>query len=800
MTNVKSTYNFVPAPNESEVYKPHWAEQISQDIPFSDGESGEITLKITSETPIFIRNGHSKEQSVNEFSHFYNEKCEKKYFIPASSLKGMFRNVLEIMSFSRLNKKLVNDDRYSFRDLSRDSLYMKSYETNKVKAGWLKEDKDGKWIIDECEDLWLIHHENVDKILKTTFRNDFLGKQPKEKTAKFKYEAANSKSLKANFSFSANKNGKKIASKDENGKEGTIVFTGQSGPRNEKSKIPSGKAHEFVFVGDGVKKIAIADKMQKDFRFIYLEHDSKNISPDWKFWKEKLEKGERVPVFFNKSGDTIKHFGLSYMYKLPYQYSVHEMLPLSNNEKANNDLANLIFGYTDKDNALKGRVMFGHAIANIAKALQPRKEIFANPKASYFPFYLGINKSTMAYQEQAKIGGYKKYPVHNDIKSGVYSADQQKNDNVFTEFIPLDKGAVFNCKIRFHNLRKIELGALVSAITFHNNSNTLFHSIGGAKSLGYGKIKVEVSNIENFIEPLQRFEFEMNNHLNSSWINSPTITELLSISANPSAETEKNLIYPTIGKEGESKANEFINYKTNKQYLNQYSEINGKPTSITLLSKEVLDNWNKEKLAKQEEAIQAQKMLDEKYNALIMAANKALENQLFEEAIGIYEQAITVKNDNSFEGFKEIVTIQKAQKYEKDLFDAAISTNTIESLEGYLKHYPITKLKNEVEQKIALLKASSGIPERLNNILDFDTFAKEAPRWIKKQPNETLIGSSFQTEFESIIIKIGKHEILLNKAPSKAWASRKHEKKITEWLGEIVAKSIIDTILTNTSC
>jgi hypothetical protein len=58
---VKSTYNFVPALKEEEVYKPGWQDIVSHDIPFSDGESGEIQLVLKAETPVFIRNGHSKK-------------------------------------------------------------------------------------------------------------------------------------------------------------------------------------------------------------------------------------------------------------------------------------------------------------------------------------------------------------------------------------------------------------------------------------------------------------------------------------------------------------------------------------------------------------------------------------------------------------------------------------------------------------------------------------------------------------------------------------------------------------------
>ena len=46
MSQVKSTYNFVPAPEEHEVFKPEWANDVSHDIPFEDGESGEIEIEL----------------------------------------------------------------------------------------------------------------------------------------------------------------------------------------------------------------------------------------------------------------------------------------------------------------------------------------------------------------------------------------------------------------------------------------------------------------------------------------------------------------------------------------------------------------------------------------------------------------------------------------------------------------------------------------------------------------------------------------------------------------------------------
>ena len=89
-------------------------------MPFEDGESGVLELEITIKSPIFIKDS----KNPSEFCHFINENGGKEYYISATSIKGMIRNVLEIMSFSAMN--FIDDKKYSFRDLSfNDGEYVK---------------------------------------------------------------------------------------------------------------------------------------------------------------------------------------------------------------------------------------------------------------------------------------------------------------------------------------------------------------------------------------------------------------------------------------------------------------------------------------------------------------------------------------------------------------------------------------------------------------------------------------------------------------------------------------------------
>lgn len=791
---IKSTYNFVPAPIEDHVYKPDWANQVSHDIPFSDGESGEIELKLTAETPIFIRDGHSKDSKTNEFSHYFDNEGKKHYFIPGSSLKGMFRPILEIMSFSRLNPNLVNDDRYSFRDLTRDSLYMKTYDTNKVCAGWMKIGEDGNWIIKECDFLH-IHHKEVDKVLGTTFKADYKIR-PKDTSIIDKYNKIKGKEHKLTQFFKPvqGKN-KSVAVSDNEGKKGTIVFTGQSSQRvEEENKRPKGKAHEFVLFHDvkfTPKKIS--EKQQKDFKFIYLDHDKVNISVAWKFWREKLEKGESIPVFFNKNGENIKHFGLAYMYKLPYENSIHEMLPIAGYQKeaVEQDLATTIFGYTNLNEekvALKGRVMFGHAkSSNALESKNIYKEILGGPKASFFPFYLEKSLGKNAYQKEGNLRGFKKYPIHNNINKITYSQDQLKNEKVITEFKPLEKGAEFKTKVRYHNLRPIEIGALVSAISLHAN-NEGFHNLGLAKSLGFGKVKVEVVNLTKFKEAMQTFEYEMNIFLGKKWIQQKAIKELFAMCKAPTNQAEETLTYPVMGIGGN---NDFVSYKKDNKYLEDYSSINIVKEPISLLTIDFFEKINREKEILLQEKLKNEAEVQLKFDVLVEEAQNAKISGEFQVAIEKYQEAMAIKDDESLPQFKESIEIEKQKIQEIASYNSVKNSSSLELIEEFIKHYPISSYREEIENILRKLKAVSGIPENISNKDNFKQFANNTDNWVKKLPNKVILGSGFENEHLSLLIKIGKLELQDDKLAKNWHNGGPNEKKIAQWYDTTIAKDCL---------
>lgn len=536
MATIKAPFNFVPL--SEKVYFPNWADQISQDIPFEDGISGTIELKITAQTPIFVRNGHTKSDAddKNEDYRSFSKSPDGKYFIPGTSIKGAIRNVLEIMSFGKMSKQRFQNQSFGIRDLSTSAdgtFYRDKIRTENVHCGWLRL-KDDVYCLKDCGLPWRISVEKIDSKLGTNlvefvknadnFRIDY------NRTAKKKYELAEGKSLTNTFSEDEDTRSKlsdgnrQFVNFDEDGKEGSIVFTGQPGERKISGKTKSGKDtwrgkfFEFVFPSESIREVEVDEYVIKEFLSIH-----KN-SPDYRdFRKQQLFDGEEIPVFFlyDEKG-SVAAIGLSYMFKYPAFNTVYNAVRLDflSDEK---DMSECLFGCTNTDDSLKGRVSFTNAFVIGNYGLEPEtKVILSEPNPSYYPLYLGDGQTWNS--GKVELAGRKRYPVRANIHSSSFGTDAMSSS-----MIPLSKGTEFVGKVLFHNLKPCELGAILSAILFHNEKDCC-HSLGAGKPYGYGNVKIEVLNMEQeeIVSYLNSFELEMTT-LCADWKNTPTIQELFAM-------------------------------------------------------------------------------------------------------------------------------------------------------------------------------------------------------------------------------------------------------------------------------
>ncbi len=437
---------------------------ISQDIPFSDGISGSIDVTFEALTPLIIKEGKDKPESVN---------LNGKPFIPGTSVKGMVRNVLEILSLSKIGP-LVNDNRYSMRDFDNNDYTLKTKaNTDQIKPGLLVKINDLYHLIESPKCEKLSYQEIAD------FKQDVdVSGLRSAKTVKGKYEQIPGRPF--------------YILNDDNEKYVLLL----SGWMNSKK-------HEYgIQIPRIIDPKPLDHSVIDDFLFIH-EHEVKSES--WTFWKAKTkitnfnrnptydeltDKLCFAPVFYTKDEEgTISSLGLAFLHRELYANSIHDLLDESH-KTDELDMAQCIFGSSNHD--LKGRVQFAPAFVNMnGKSInqQAKDIILGSPKPTFYPFYLkqeGRYPSTFS-DNYAKINGWKRYLVHQKIVEQIITERQKK---VKTEIKPLPKGVSFTTKIRFHNLKPQELGALLSALTFHGNSDKCFHLMGMAKPLGYGKLKL----------------------------------------------------------------------------------------------------------------------------------------------------------------------------------------------------------------------------------------------------------------------------------------------------------------------
>lgn len=605
---IKAPYNFVPLENKA--FYPSWANHISQDIPFEDGVSGSIEYTIEAKTPIFVRNGYTdREHPDSTFSKTH----DGKFFIPSTSIKGEIRNVLEILSFGKMTQ--VQDARFGIRDLNSQKNPVAYVEGNfyldkmkHVQCGWLykrlSQDGNEEYIINDCGVPGRIKPEEIDNHYGTalamfgqnlTLNRQCTNKNDEEelRSAYYKYKNILKISLDnqdinncfcGTFSTVQDNYDRLIASFGANGKKGCIVVTGQPSKRDPIKK--KGKYYEFVFF-ESEDEEPIDTNVINDFLTIH-----KNNYDYEKIWKRYLNEGRRVPVFFSrKNGNNgpIDSIGLAYMFRIPTANFIKGAIPIELQSNRRKDLAECIFG-TAKESLgqLKGRVNISHALT----CGTPKEcddivtTVLGSPKPSYGPLYASSGTWNDA---NAQIKGRKRYPVRTTILPPNKGTDSQT-----CEFIPLDQGTSFKGRITFHNLKECELGALIAALTFNGHPECC-HSIGEAKPLGYGKVKIcidklSVISIKDIFaktdDPTQqetdyyfnKFKDVMTENIGTGWENSNSIRELCAMARGIDEEVNNNFSYMRMS----------TNRNENEFALNKSEKKENLPTFSSILNNRVL--------------------------------------------------------------------------------------------------------------------------------------------------------------------------------------------------------------------
>ena len=676
MTDITAPYRFVPLSNL--IAYPSWSEKVSHDKPFKDGVSGELTIELENHTPMCVGGIQEASTEYEPGKINFFRTPDARPAIPASTIKGMLRNVLEIASFSKM--KQVEDQKLGVRDLTDSrNFYMENMRS--PQAGWLSFDNKKGWVIYPCS-FARVHQQQIIDTFKVSYKDwansatlmsryDNLGICPSVK-----------------FNHTEEKNGKKLVDiSHTSGQEGVLVVTGQPGQIFDKGK--GAKKYEFVFYNTQELPVEVSTTVMSGFRQIHQD------TKEWQFWQKNLSNLKHgVPIFYHSDGKVVRSLGLSMLYKLPYKNSIHDAVIHTNrqhiDDTAKADLSDLLFGYIAEDDrvaALRGRVQIGIAeLLDETPMMQfSPPVVLSTPKPTYYPAYIYQTEGSEGYsqlmQDSARIAGWKRYQAKVYEEYPILEDKVLQNKRVQVKLETIANNSQFSFKIRVHNLLPVELGALLWSLDF-GECKDCYHMLGMGKPFGLGRVKLKIidnklvlNNQDSLEDPknyLQACRLEFQNFMNQvfeanglddsvRWEDSDAIKALREY-ATPTNRLDSYMYL--------SQPKEFVELKK-RQYIDDFAKEFHEYSAINIESPEDVRVVEYQSNIKQ--SIEAAKQL-------LIAQAEAEDRQKAKENATEEDTSLYEIEDFIAKAEQEVTSTMKknAHKLLKDPYDAYLDTFTDE--------------------------------------------------------------------------------------------------------------------------
>lgn len=494
-------YNFVPLPKR--FIPPGWRKKTSIDVPLEQGLCGELELELETFSPLMV----GAERKDSDTVPFFN--IDGQPVIPGSSIRGMIRNLAEIVSFGKLPE--VNNQYPTLRDV-RDRQYKSMLtgggDIDGVKPGWLFFSAEhNQYMLKPCQ-YARISYAEISKICDCGYlKND------QKITAKYRKAGGFARPVK--FDLEKLPKGGAVA-KQGHSREGRLVMTGWAYNKNK----------EYVFYNEQAPEAIPAESMLA-FNHIYRQQGPKSMYAELDKLHQKNEhQAPGLPVFFtrNQAGQ-IRYLGLTLMMKIPPEYSVDALHPKhKDSPHVDVDIVQNLFGFID-DTApetvepqyqayhysLKSRLSFADLEAEEHEYEDDTaKLVLGQPSASFYPAYLvqsaNSREGQLSYrmvnyhdQQKPELRGFKRYPIQKDAPlqpamSNLEKTLDELKDDICVTLKPLAKGARFVGKIRYHNITPKELGLLLWCLTWGERQD-VFHNMGMAKPYGYGQLQINIKKL-----------------------------------------------------------------------------------------------------------------------------------------------------------------------------------------------------------------------------------------------------------------------------------------------------------------
>ncbi|MCB0044661.1 MAG: TIGR03986 family CRISPR-associated RAMP protein [Caldilineaceae bacterium] len=571
--NRKATapYNFVPLADDI-VSASIAADADRQDIYHGDRYTGVLTCKLETKTPLYTRAAleeyevRGNQEAKEKADFFYIDPDTKMPVIPGSSLRGVLRSLVEIISYGKLQP--VTDRQLFFRTLDGSALsdaYVRRMVAGDrasdgaypaVQAGYVE--KDGSdYYIRPAQELAGTQFYRVEEDLALHFITAHIGSGGLQKMAfnrrpnkgyqwgrapvwfqpvvPISHKPRSSQFYADVTNIQLRKKGSKPPGKGW--QKGWFIASGWvPGPRDSRGKHlhwiigPVSPQNQRILIED----IDIAAYVEPNAGISQkIESEHMSVLP--------RNTGELIPCFYTewKDSNNNKHiaFGHTAMFRLPYENSPKDLLLYSPEMSHRTDFSESLFGWVDnaKGRTIAGRVSISDAhVASEFKGriflLEPDEEsltpLLSGPKPTSFQHYLiqeGDDKKELYhYQDKSDttLRGHKLYWHKNDQlpRSAYHVAKTSENSKQLTVMRPVNQGVPFTFDIHFENVTAEELGALLWILQIAGDGEHCL-KVGMAKPLGLGSVNITANLTLSGRIPRYRSLFDQEEWSPIGWVN-----------------------------------------------------------------------------------------------------------------------------------------------------------------------------------------------------------------------------------------------------------------------------------------
>lgn len=459
--------------------------------------TGYIDLDFKTITPLFIRGIGS--------SFFGGDSP----VIPGSSIRGMLRSLVEIISYSEMvftdkDKRFfyrnISDTFYRDKFIHRDNRSSPPLVRTNVKSGWLK--KIGR--------EYHLTPSDIDSGGRQYYRinGSFIGSTFQPQGSTIKLPTYSFKKLYIDLS-SITRLKRKIGFDLEYNIIGSFSDTSASPKCTHESYLvatgPFARKKHYQWVVNRQSKTLSSINVSSQMELYKMDD---NIDENASLLK-MLERnsGNPVPCFYlQDSSGAIEAVGHTGIFRLAYLYNVGDF---STQERTSDqiDFSTSIFGNLER----QSKIFIEDAVTSNNRGVEIYGQeiylkILQSPRPTSFQLYIeqpqSENTPKLNLQNWGTNGGrirgnklYWHRPTSDDMRikhSWVFNTnninDFNKKKNLLTEPVkPVKKDQFFSSRIRFSNLSKEELGVILIALDLPDKC---YHKLGMGKPLGLGSIQI----------------------------------------------------------------------------------------------------------------------------------------------------------------------------------------------------------------------------------------------------------------------------------------------------------------------